>query len=75
MPKAPKKPSPRIELYADAGGNGWRYRAIARNGREDGASEEPKTKRYLVARQAARRYPDRTIIVVNADGTWQAYRS
>jgi hypothetical protein len=59
--RAPKLPRKRVEVYRAK--DGFRFRAIAGNGRQDGASEEGKRHRTYVIKQVQSRYPDRQVVV------------
>lgn len=65
-----KPPRTRIEIYKAK--DGWRFRAIAGNGRNIGASEQGiKQKRYCIQR-AERQFPKLPVIIIDADGSWEA---
>jgi uncharacterized protein YegP (UPF0339 family) len=53
----------RVTIYRDSEGQ-WRYRAVAGNWREIGASEEGHVQKGYVLRKVAALYPGVEIIVV-----------
>lgn len=63
------KPRVRLEIYRAK--DGWRFRAIAGNGRNVGASEEGVKQRAYAIRRAVRQFPNRPVIIVYPDGTWE----
>lgn len=69
MTKIKTKPRIRTELYKAK--DGWHFRAIAGNGRIVGASEEGIKQRAYQLRRAASQFPDRPVIIVDADGSWE----
>lgn len=69
MSNTTKKPRKRLEIYKAK--DGWRFRAIAGNGKIVGGSEEGIKQRTYAVRRAARQFPDfadLAIVVIDADG-------
>lgn len=65
-----KLPRKRLEVYKAK--DGWRFRAIAGNGRTVGASEEGIKQRAYAIRRAERQFPELEVIIVNTvDGSWE----
>lgn len=62
-------PRTRLELYRTH--DGWRFRAIAGNGKIVGASEEGIKQRKYAINRAVRQFSDRPVIIVDSDGTWE----
>lgn len=71
MTKTQKKPRARVELYPAS--DGWRFRAIAANGRKIGMAEEGIKQAAYQAKRAHRQFPDLPIIIVDAEGNWEFY--